>query len=222
MLCAVAALLFAAVLLLCMLTNWAAVYNVDIDGNEARITGYHCVASGLSGNYTVPNTSSYGDMAVPFYMYAQSCVLTLCKLSIAVMFVVIAHILFGIFTVIARKKLFFVLSAVFSLAEAALFIACYATAQGMNDSQIVPIWCSGNPACSIQSNAIIPAVLAILSLAIPVFVLIKFRNKKSEKGKSAQGKPEQKKGQPQVASEKTQQKAHPRATAFKGNRYKKG
>ena len=165
-------LAIAVILLLLMFTDWAAVYNTDIGGNEVKISGFNCVASGLSGNYT-SSDSAFGNMAVPFNYYAGMYVTTLSVLAAVVMFVVIVHILIELFATITNKQgAFNVLSILFALAEAGLFIACYAIAISMKDSQILPKYCNNNPACSIHSQAILPGLFAILSLASPIMAMI--------------------------------------------------
>ena len=166
-----ASLLFAGLLLIFMLVNWAAVYNTD-SGIEVKISGFNCVAAGLSGNYTGTD-AAFGDMAVPFHYYAESYVKTLSVLSVIVMFVSIARILVEIFASITNKQgAFNFLGIGFGAAQSALFIWCYSVALSMKDARILAVYCGGNPACSIVSTAILPAVFAILSISIPVLGLI--------------------------------------------------
>ena len=166
-------LLITVVILLLMLTDWAAVYNTSIAGNEVRISGFNCVSAGLSGNYTSENEATFGNMAMPFNYYAKTFLRTLCALTVAVFFVVIAHMLIEVFATITNKQgAFNILAIVFTVAEAALFIACYAVAISMKNAEILSGYCQGNPACSIQSQSIIPAVFAILSLAVPILAMI--------------------------------------------------
>ena len=161
-------------LLLFMFVDWAAIYNTDMEGNEAEISGFNCVAAGLSGDYTSTEASVGKFMAVPFNYYASTYLRTLSAFSVAVLFVVIAHLLIQIFAVITNKQgAFNILAILFAAAEFGLFIACYAVALSMNDSQILPKYCSGNPACSIQSQAILPALFALLSFASPILAMIR-------------------------------------------------
>lgn len=173
-----ASLLFAGLLLLFMLVNWAAVYNTS-SGIEVKITGFNCVASGLSGNYTGTD-AAFGNMAVPFEYYASAYVKRLCLLSVVVMFVSIARILVDIFASITNKQgAFNFLSVAFGVAQTALFTACYVVALSMKDASILSVYCGGNPDCSIVSLAILPAVFALLSLAIPVIGIVLSKKAKS-------------------------------------------
>ena len=164
-------LLIAGVLLLMMLVNWAAVYNTN-SGIEVKVSGFQCVRAGISGNYTSAD-AAYGDIAVPFNYYAAGETHSLCTVSVIVLFVIVAHLVVLLFATITNKQgVFNLLGIVFSLAEFSLFIACYAVALSMKDASILSTYCNGNPACSIVSTAIVPALVAFFSVAVPVLALI--------------------------------------------------
>ena len=174
-----ASLLIVGVLLLMMLVNFASVYNTNV-GTEVKISGFNCVAAGLSGNYT-SSDASYGDIAVPFNYYAASQTHTLCTVSIVVLFVIVAHIVVALFAVITNKQgVFNFLTIALGLAEGVLFIVCYAVARSMKDAEILSGYCNNNPACSIESTAILPALLAIFSLALPILAIIMTQKHKAE------------------------------------------
>ena len=168
-----AALVLSVVLLLLMLANWAAIYNTAMSGNEIEVSGYNCVSAGLSGDYTSMDTGRFGNMAV-FNYHIPSYIQKLCALSAAALFVVIAHVVINLFALITNKQgAFNVLGIVFAVAEAALFIACHAVAISFNNAGILHTYCNDNPACSVQSHAILPGLFAILSLAAPILALIR-------------------------------------------------
>lgn len=167
-----AALLLTVVLLLFMMVNWAAIYNTTMAGNEIEVSGYNCVAAGLSGDYTSMETGRFGNMAV-FNYHAASYVYTLSVVSVIVLFVLIVHAFINLFALITNKQgAFNVIGIVFAVAESALFIACYAVALSIGDSGILTTYCNNNPACSVQSHAVLPALFAIISIAVPVLALI--------------------------------------------------
>lgn len=164
-------LVMTVVLLLLMLTNWAAIYNTDMAGNEVEYTGFQSVSAGLGGNYKSMDTGSFGHIAT-FYAYVGGAVKTLSLLSVVVLFVSVVHGLVQLFAVITNKQgAFNVLDILFTLAEAGLFIGCYAVARSMN-AEMIAGYCNGNPACSVQSSAIVPAILALFSLASPIMAMI--------------------------------------------------
>ena len=167
-----AALLLTVVLLLFMLSNWAGIYNTDINDYEVKVSGYNCVSAGISGDYTGIDTARFGNMAV-FNYHIPDYIQKLCTISVAVMFIVIAHLIINLFALITNKQgAFNVIGIVFAAAEAALFIACYAVGISFNDAGILTTYCNDNPACSVQSNAILPALFAIASLAAPILAMI--------------------------------------------------
>ena len=167
-----AALMFTVILLLFMLSNWAGIFNTDIEDYEIKVSGYNCVSAGLSGDYTSMDTGRFGNIAV-FNYHAEAYITKLATLSAAVMFVVIVHLLVNLFGLITNKQgVFNIVSIAFALAEMALFIACYAVALSINDSGILTTYCNDNPACSVQSHAILPVLFAILSFAAPILAMI--------------------------------------------------
>jgi len=160
------------ILLLLIMVNWAGIYNTSIDDYEVKFTGFQCIVAGLGNNYTSINKSAFGDIAAPFYYYLPNLTKTLGAISSVLLFVLIVHILIELFAAITNKQgIFNYLGIGFALAEGVLFIVCYATALSMEDV-LIEKYCNGNPACSIQSGAIIPALIAILSIAIPVLAII--------------------------------------------------
>ena len=167
-----AALLLAVVLLLFMLSNWAGIYNTSMDDYEIKVSGYNCVSAGISGDYTSADTARFGNMAV-FNYHIPAYIQKLCALSVVVLFVVIVHVIVSLFALITNKQgAFNVVGIAFAAAEAALFIACYAVGISFNDAGILTTYCNDNPACSVQSNAILPALFAIVSLAAPILAMI--------------------------------------------------
>ncbi len=171
-----AALLLAVVLLLFMLSNWAAIHNTAMNngdgGYEIKVSGYNCVSAGISGEYTDMDTSRFGDMAV-FNYHIPAYIQKLCTLSVVVLFVVIVHLIVNLFALITNKQgAFNVVGIAFAVAEAALFIACYAVGISFNHAGILHTYCNDNPACSVQSNAILPALFAIISISAPVLAMI--------------------------------------------------
>ncbi len=181
-----AALLLTVVLLLFMMVNWAAIYNTSMEDNEIEISGYNCVSAGLSGNYTSMDTGRFGNMSV-FNYHAASYVYTLSVISVIVLFVLIVHGFINLFALITNKQgAFNVVGIVFAAAEAALFIACYAVALSIKDSGILTTYCNDNPACSIQSHAVLPALFAIISLAAPILAMVfDFREKRELRSEEA-------------------------------------
>ena len=173
---ALGSLLMAIVILLMMLSNWAAIYNTNDAGNEIEVSGFNCASTALSGNYKSFDQNKYGDIAV-FNKHAAAYIERLSVVSLVVLFVVIVHALIALFGLITNKqKIFGIMNIAFAVAEAALFITCHAIAISMNHSGILTTYCSNNPACSVQSQAIMAGLFAILSVALPVVGML-YENK---------------------------------------------
>lgn len=170
---ALGTLLMVVILLLMMMTEWAAIYNTDISDNEVEISGFNCASAALSNNYKAIDQEKYGDIAV-FNYHAAAYVERISVVSLIVLFVLIVHGVIALFGLITNKQgAFNILSIIFAVAEAVLFIVCHAIGISMNDSGILTSYCNDNPACSVQSQAILPALFAILSLALPVIAMIR-------------------------------------------------
>ena len=183
-----ASLLMVVVLLLMMLTEWAAIYNTDISGNEVEISGFNCASAALSDGYKSIDQETYGDIAV-FNYHAKAYVERISVVSVTVLFVLIAHAVVALFGLITNKQgVFNILTILFAVAEAGLFIACHVIGVSIGDSGILTTYCNNNPACSVQSQAILPALFAILSTALPVVALIRDRKIKAEASFPEDGK----------------------------------
>ena len=173
-------LVITGILLLLMLTSWVSIYNTDISGNEIEVSGFQCVSAGLSDNYASTDTGAFGNMAV-FSAFAESWVRSLSVVSAVLMFVLILHLLVLVFQLITNKQgAFTVIDIVLIVAEIGLFIASYAIALGVKDSGILVKYCKSNPACSVRSSAILPALFAILSVAAPILSILHARKIESQ------------------------------------------
>ncbi|MBQ7712884.1 MAG: hypothetical protein IJT69_03600 [Clostridia bacterium] len=160
-------LVVVILLLLLLFTNWAAIHNSADDSIEVKFTGFQSISAGLSGNYKSADEASFGNLST-FYYFVPSAVRTLCLLTVVTLFVLVVQGVVSLFAAITNKQgAFNVIAILLAAAEAGLFIACYAVARSMNDP-MVSGYCKGNPACSVQSTAILPALFAILSLSLPV------------------------------------------------------
>ena len=177
---ALASFVLTLVLLLMMLVNWAAIYNTDMSGNEIEVSGFNCASAALTDNYKSMDQSKFGDIAVLNY-HAEAYAYRLSVVSLVVLFVLVVHALIAFFGLITNKQgAFNILTIIFAVAEAVLFIVCHCIAISMNDSGILTTYCNDNPACSVQSQAILPALFAILSLAIPIVAMIRSAKIKRE------------------------------------------
>ncbi len=161
---------FSVIALILYSVKWAAVYN-DGYGYEVQISGFNVLFAALSGKYT---ETAFGNMAVPFYYYAKNYCVTLGVLTIISAVVVVLTLASQIIAAITKKQLFNVTSLVGGCVSFALLLVCFSVALSMKNSDILPVYCSGNPACSIRSYAIIPAVFSLCAAGVALFEVINY------------------------------------------------
>ena len=152
--------------------RWTYIYNYAIKKKvEVSVSGFSFSLAALTGKFTSTD-KVYGNLAVPFYYYANSyckqiSVFTLLSLVFVVASAVISFAVF--FTKKQWLSIFSIVSIVFGAVM--LFIA-FGIALSMKNSRIIPIYCGGNKNCSIRSLAIIPAIIALCGAAVQIFAAI--------------------------------------------------
>lgn len=164
-------LVMGLIILLLFFMNWAYVFNTD-SGTEVSVTGFNCLVSGISGNYE-GTESSIGDMAMPFYYYAKAESVTLSSITVATFFVLLAMIVAFALASIKNKEYFVIAGLVLGVALTGLLFVSYSVALSMKGAKILSGYCGGNVKCSIRSEAILPALLSLFSLALPVTEIIR-------------------------------------------------
>lgn len=163
----------AAVAILFFFLNWVYVGNTDY-GIEVKVSGFSFVAAALSDNYTSTDTKIFGDIAVPFYYYEKATCEALGTLTLITLIAVIGAIALLIVTRITKKQWFGFIALPLSLLSCVLLFVVFKTAVGMKNGSILPIYCSGNPACYIGSLAIIAAITLLASTALQGYTSIKY------------------------------------------------
>lgn len=113
-------------------------------------------------------------MAVPFFYYAEAYCKTLASLTTITFFLTLLSIVVAIVIIKTKKMQVHFLAAIVNIILIILYICCFIQGLAMKNSKILPIYCSGNTACSIQSFAIIPAIISFGAVVISVFALIKY------------------------------------------------
>lgn len=168
------ALAVSVLVLLLMFVTFADVYNTaEGVGVEVKVKGWSFVISALTGQYTSPD-AIYGDMAMPFYYYAAQWCESVAIFALLSVLVIIINAVVQIFTVVSKYHVLNVVSAVLSLLSAVLLIVCYAQGLAMKNGEILSVYCSGNPLCSIRSFAIYPALFALAGCAVSAFAAVKY------------------------------------------------
>lgn len=170
----IAALAAAAVLLLCFFFDWAQVYNSSA-GVEVRVSGFSFAIAALTGSFNSA-AAVYGNLAVPFYYYAQSYSIALGVLSLAGALAAVASVALPIVRLATGTRRLLWVDIALAAVAAGLLIACFAVGLAMNGSNILSIYCSGNPACSIQSYAMIAAIVAVGLLVLQICAALRARS----------------------------------------------
>lgn len=162
----IAALVAAAAVLLCFFFDFAQIYNTDA-GVEVHVSGFSFALAAATGGFS-STSSVYGDIAVPFYYYAQSYSIVLGALALAAVAASLLALALPVVRLATGSRRWYALDAAAAALAAGLVVACFAVGVAMNASDILPIYCSGNPACSIRSYAVIGALVAAAALAIEI------------------------------------------------------
>ena len=165
------ALAVAIIVLFLFFTDWAFVYNTD-SGTEVSVSGFNCLVSGTSGNYS-GTEKAIGDMAMPFYYYAKAESVALSSVTVAAFFVLLATIVAYALASVTNKEHFNIAGLVLGFVLMVLLFVCYSKALSMKDAKILSDYCGGNVKCSIRSEAILPALLMLFSLALPVAEIVR-------------------------------------------------
>lgn len=170
--CPIIALCLLCVALLLMFTAFAEVYNTDINGPEVKVSGFSFAVAGVTRDFSSAS-SVYGDMAVPFYYYAESYTVNLATAALVACIALIAAIVMQVLARVKGAQLNIAAAAV-SILAAVLFFVCLGIANSMTGSDILPYYCSSNPACSIRSYAVFPAVLSLAAAGFNIFAFVKY------------------------------------------------
>ena len=118
--------------------------------------------------------SIYGDLAVPFYYYATSYVESLTLYTLISLIGAVVAIL--VLIVAAAKKLYQLHGAALLLSAIStiFLLMSFGTALSMSNADILSVYCGGNPACSIRSFAIEPALLMLGVTVVECVAFIKY------------------------------------------------
>lgn len=154
--------------------NWVYIFNTTRGvGVEVGCNGFNFLIATLTGKFS-STSKVYGDLAVPFYYYAAKYCKTLGVVTLISIVCLILSIGFSVAAYFTKKQELSIGSVVTSLGAVVLLIVCFTVALSMKDSDILPVYCSGNPRCSIESLAILPAIVVCGMLAVQCVAAIKY------------------------------------------------
>lgn len=161
----------SVIALLSFFANFAEVYASGV-GVETGVSGWSFIIAAITGNYTSPS-AVYGDLAVPYYTYAQQWCETLSIVALFAALIALINVVVQIFAIVKKMHLMNAVSAVLSVITVVLLIVCYAQGLDMKNGEILSVFCGGNPICSIKSYAIVPAIIFIGAAAVSVVATVK-------------------------------------------------
>ena len=168
--------------LITYLFNFAYIHNTGMNngkgGSEVWFSGFNAFFAAISGGYE-SSAKIFGDISVPFYYYAKTYVPAICVTTMIALFFVVANIVLSIVSAAVKKPIFNLISTGLWFVATVLVFVAFITALSMKNSQILPIYCSGNPACSIRSLAIIPALVSLCGTVISAIASIKYLKAKT-------------------------------------------
>lgn len=176
----VTALLALITLILLLVTDAVYIHNTDMTDNNQRevtVSGAAFLKALFTGTY-ISADPGYDDLAHPFYTFAKAwcppaAVFSLLSVILAALALIAAAV--ALFFAIRKKDCRWTLATVGTTALlTVLTIVCYAICLSMSGSQILPVYCSGNPACSIRSDLIWSVILSFVMLAGNIFALVKY------------------------------------------------
>ena len=155
--------------------GWCYVYNKDY-GVEVNCSGWNFICMSFCWNFK-STEKVFGDMAVPFYYYAQYYVIVLEIITTVIFYLTLALIALAAFNLKKPNRKITSVSMVVSIIYSVFLLAAFITALTMNGSKILPKYCGGNPKCSVDSLIIFPF---LLSIVIMITNIILRKNLKEE------------------------------------------
>lgn len=160
--------------------NWTYIYNYGIAQKvEVGASGFSFSIAAVTGKYSSTD-KVYGNLAVPFYYYAKSYCEKIGVFTILSLVFIIASagVSFAVF--FTKKQWLALISIGLCVAGAAMLFVSFGIALSMKNSRILPVYCGGNPKCSIRSLTIIPALIALCGAAVEIYAMIRYVALKKE------------------------------------------
>ncbi len=160
--CAESGVIVAVALLLCYFFGFSYVYNTEY-GVEAGVNGWNYIFACFSWTFK-SSASIYGDgLAVPFNYYAKYFVRVLSVATTVSFVTILAFTVLTVLNIVKFNKKIEIASMIILYVIAFIFLVCIVTALAMNGSDILPIYCSGNPKCSIATLTFIPFFVSLIA-----------------------------------------------------------
>ena len=164
--------LLSILLLALFFCDLSYIHNTDV-GREVSVSVWSYALATVSGSFSSP-AAVFGDIAVPFYYYAETGTVLTGILSLVLVIAALALAVLSAVVFLRRKYDLLPLLLFAAGVTVLLLVGSLISSLALNSSQILPVYCSGNPACSIRSDAYFPLLAAIAMLSVAIVAAVKY------------------------------------------------
>ena len=165
-------LLVGVLVLALSFCDLAYIHNTDV-GREVSVSVWSYALATVSGSFSSP-AAVFGDIAVPFYYYAETGTVLTGILSLVLVIAALALAVLSAVVFLKRKYDLLPLLLFAAGVTVLLLVGSLISSLALNGSQILPVYCSGNPACSIRSDAYFPLLAGIAVLTVAIIAAVKY------------------------------------------------
>ncbi len=166
--------LLSILLLALFFCDLSYIHNTDV-GREVSVSVWSYALATVSGSFSSP-AAVFGDIAVPFYYYAETGTVLTGILSLVLVIAALALAVLSAVVFLRRKYDLLPLLLFAAGVTVLLLVGSLISSLALNGSQILPVYCSGNPACSIRSDAYFPLIAAIAMLTVAIVAAVKYHS----------------------------------------------
>ncbi len=166
--------LLSILLLALFFCDLSYIHNTDV-GREVSVSVWSYALATVSGSFSSP-AAVFGDIAVPFYYYAETGTVLTGILSLVLVIAALALAVLSAVVFLRRKYDLLPLLLFAAGVTVLLLVGSLISSLALNSSQILPVYCSGNPACSIRSDAYFPLIAAIAVLTVAIVAAVKYHS----------------------------------------------
>ena len=166
--------LLSILLLALFFCDLSYIHNTDV-GREVSVSVWSYALATVSGSFSSP-AAVFGDIAVPFYYYAETGTVLTGILSLVLVIAALALAVLSAVVFLKRKYDLLPLLLFAAGVTVLLLVGSLISSLALNSSQILPVYCSGNPACSIRSDAYFPLLAAIAVLTVAIVAAVKYHS----------------------------------------------
>ena len=166
--------LLSLLLLALFFCDLSYIHNTDV-GREVSVSVWSYALATVSGSFSSP-AAVFGDIAVPFYYYAETGTVLTGILSLVLVIAALALAVLSAVVFLRRKYDLLPLLLFAAGVTVLLLVGSLISSLALNSSQILPVYCSGNPACSIRSDAYFPLIAAIAVLTVAIVAAVKYHS----------------------------------------------